>query len=133
VHLLSILALALEWILFGLCHFLFQTAAEAEIPPWILRWTHLGKTFIILVTGVIEVATGILILFPQTRNIAAISSLVLLFLFLPSIYHMLISDAAFPESLQAWRNYVRVLLVPNHVFLALCALYLWRVPESLPR
>lgn len=78
----------------------------------------------------IEVATGILILLPKTRRWAALSSLVLLFLFLPSIYHMLVSDAAFPDSTAAWRNFVRVLLVPNHIFLALCAIQLWYSPES---
>ena len=77
------------------------------------------------VIGMIEVTTGILILLPKTRKAATLISLVLLFLFLPSIYHMLVSDTAFPDSTEAWRNFVRVLLVPNHVFLALCAVNLW--------
>ena len=75
-------------------------------------------------------ATGILILFPKTRKWAALTSLVLLFLFLPSIYKMLVCDTSIPGT-QAWRNFVRVLLVPNHVFLALCAIHLWRSAESL--
>jgi uncharacterized membrane protein len=129
-HHLCILALAIEWIFFGSCHFTFRAATEAEIPHFILAFTHLDKTFIVGVIGMIEVATGILILLPKTRKWAALSSLVLLFLFLPSIYYMLVSDAAFLGSDAAWRNFVRVLLVPNHIFLALCAIHLWYSPES---
>jgi uncharacterized membrane protein len=128
---LCILALAVEWIVFGSCHFTFQAATKAEIPNWILSSTHLGSPFIVGVIGMIEVTTGILILLPKTRKAATLISLVLLFLFLPSIYHMLVSDTAFPDSTEAWRNFVRVLLVPNHVFLALCAVNLWYSPASL--
>jgi hypothetical protein len=78
----------------------------------------------------VEVATGILILLPKTRKWAALTSLVLLALFLPSIYKMLVFDEAIPGT-AVWRNFVRVLLVPNHVFMALCAIHLWCAPESL--
>jgi uncharacterized membrane protein/uncharacterized protein YneF (UPF0154 family) len=128
---LCILAIAVEWIFFGSCHFTFRAATEAEIPNWILSFTHLGPAFIVGAIGMIEVTTGILVLLPKTRKWAALISLVLLFLFLPSIYHMLVSDTAFPGSTEAWRDFVRVLLVPNHVFLALCAINLWYSPASL--
>jgi uncharacterized membrane protein len=127
VHHLCILALAVEWIIFGSCHFTFRAATEAEIPAFI----HFGRTFIVVTTGMIEVATGIFILLPKTRKWAALASLVLLFIYLPSIHHMLASDAAFPaDSSEVWRNFVRVLLVPNHIFLALSAAHLWYSQES---
>ncbi len=124
MHYLCILALAVEWIVFGSCHFTFRPQTEAEILLFIPY-----KTFIATVTGMVEVATGILILLPKTRKWAALTSLVLLFLFLPSIYHMLANDSAISGS-QTWRDFVRVLLVPNHVFLTLCAIHLWYSPES---
>ena len=43
---------------------------------------------------------------------------------------MLIDDAAI-EGFPSWRNFVRVLLVPNHVFLALCAVHLLASPSSV--
>jgi uncharacterized membrane protein len=113
-----------EWIIFGSCHFTFRAATEAQILSFIP-----SKTFIAIVTGMIEVATGILILLPKTRKWAALASLVLLVLFLPSIYNMLANDAAITGS-QAWRNFVRVLLIPNHVFLILCGMHLFYSPES---
>ncbi|HTW22589.1 MAG TPA: hypothetical protein VMD78_03265 [Candidatus Baltobacteraceae bacterium] len=121
---LCILALAIEWIFFGSLHFTFRQGTLAEVPPCIPF-----KILVVGVTGMVEVATGILILFPKMRKFAAATSLVLLVLFLPSIYRMLVVDDAM--KLGAWTNFVRVLLVPNHVFLILCAVYLWRSPESL--
>lgn len=56
---LCILALAVEWIVFGSCHFTFQAATKAEIPNWILSSTHLGSPFMVGVIGMIEVTTGI--------------------------------------------------------------------------
>lgn len=123
---LSVFALAVEWIVFGSAHFTQRAATEAQIPPELP-----SKTLIAIVTGMVEVTTGILILFPRTRKWAAIVSLVLLGLFLPSIYRMLAFDEAIRGSVE-WRNAVRVLLVPNHVFLALCAIYLVRWPERPP-
>jgi uncharacterized membrane protein len=125
VDLICIFALSVEWIFFGSCHFTLRQLTEVQIPDIIPY-----KTFIAVVTGIVEVATGILILLPRTRKWAAITSLVLLFLFLPSIYKMLASDAAIPFSV-FWQNFVRVLLVPNHVFLALCAIHLWQEKSSI--
>jgi len=127
VHRLSVFVLSVEWIVFGSCHFTFLAETIAEIPPWIPF-----KTFIAITVGMAEVATGILILIPRTRKWAAIASLVLLTIFLPSIYRMLSVDAAIPGTPES-RNFVRVLLVPNHVFMALCAIYLLRWPERPER
>ena len=125
VNQLSIFMLAVEWVFFGSCHFTFPEATIAEIPHSIPF-----KPFIVATTGMIEVATGILILLPKTRKWAALTSLVLLFLYLPAVYHMLVFNSAISDT-EAWRDVVRVLLVPNNVFLALCAIHIWSSKDSL--
>src|SRR5690349_13242047 len=81
----SILALSMEWLGFGACHFLFRADTEAQIPD-----LFPFKTFIAVTTGMVEVTTGILLLFfPRTRKWAAIVSLGLLTIFLPSIYRLM--------------------------------------------
>jgi uncharacterized membrane protein len=44
---------------------------------------------IVVITGMLEVGTGILILVSQVRKWAALSSLILLVLFIPAVYHIL--------------------------------------------
>lgn len=122
---LAALALAVEWIFFGSLHFTRRELTEVQIPDFIPF-----KTAIVGITGMIEVATGILILLPKTRKWAAFVSLVLLVLFLPAIHKLLVNDAAI-SSLGAWRDFWRVLLVPNHVFLALCAIHLLRQSDGV--
>lgn len=124
VYRLSVFVLAVEWILFGSMHFTARLQTEAQIPPG-LQW----KTFIAVVTGMIEVTVGILLLVTRTRRYAAVATLVLLVAFLPSIYRMLAYDEAMVGVSPEWRNFARVLLVPNHVFMALCAIYLYRWPR----
>ncbi len=123
VYQLSILVLAVEWILFGSAHFTFRAETVLQIPE-VLPF----KTFIAITTGMLEVVTGILLLFRRTRKWAAIASLVMLCTYLWPIYRMLAYDYVIPGS-AAFRNSTRVLLVPNHVFMALCALYLARWPD----
>jgi uncharacterized membrane protein len=119
----SILALSVEWLGFGACHFLLRADTEAQIPD-----IFPFKTFIAVATGIVEVTTGILILFPRTRKWAAISSLVLLTIFLPSIYRLLTHGEIIRGS-AAFRHVAQAVLLPNHVFLALCAIYLLRWAE----
>jgi len=116
---LCILVLAVEWLFFGSCHFTFREATEAQLPGFIPF-----KTFVVVSTGMIEVATGTLILLPKTRRWAARTSIVLLILFLPAVYNILAHDEAIRGSM-AWRNFFRLILVPNHVLLALSAIHLW--------
>lgn len=117
--------LAIEWVFFGSLHFAEVERARVEIPDWIAPSLKL-KTFIVIVTGMIEVPTGILILLPAARRWAAWMSLLLLTLFVFAIYHMLAHDSAMPFD-PAFRTFIRVLLIPNHVMLALCAVHLLRV------
>ena len=118
--------LAIEWIFFGSLHFADVESTRAEIRDFI---PHGFTTSIVIITGMIEVATGILILLPAFRKGAAGVSLLLLLNFLPAIYSMLANDGAMPFH-PAFRTLIRVLLIPNHVMLALCAIHLWRVDTS---
>jgi len=120
---MSILAVSMEWLGFGACHFLFRADTEAQIPD-----IFPFKTFIAVATGIVEVTTGVLVLFPRTRKWAAIVSLVLLAMFLPSIYRLMTHGEIIRGSV-AFRNIARAVLLPNHVFLALCAIYLLRWAE----
>ena len=79
-----ILFLSSEWIIFGSMHFSFHAETVAQLPDWIPE-----KDMIVVITGTLEVGTGILILVSQVRKWAALSSLILLVLFIPAVYHIL--------------------------------------------
>ena len=118
-----ILFLAVEWLGFGVCHFLFREATEAQVPDYFPY-----KTVIAVLTGLAELVAGVLILIPrvgewESRRWAAILSLVLLSLYIPAVYNLLVNDAAVGGS-ESFRRVVRIILVPNNLILALCALYL---------
>jgi uncharacterized membrane protein len=117
---LCIRVLAVEWIVFGLMHFYFYDATVAMIPNFIPVEL---KPMVALSTGVVEVATGVFILVPRARKWAALSSLILLVLFIPAVYKILIDDSALllpPFS----RTVFRWILVPNNLFLAVCSIRL---------
>jgi uncharacterized membrane protein len=124
IDLVCVLALTLEWLIFGSCHFAFHEATVLQIPPYFPL-----KSLIVVFTGIVEVVTGILILLPSTRKWAALTSLFLLVVFIPSIIHLLIDDTAI-KSFGVDSRVMRVILVLNHIFLFLCALHLWRSPEA---
>ena len=121
---IAILVLAAQWIVFGSMHFSDIEATIAQIPKWIPL-----KFEIAIVTGIAEVATGILILVPALRKWAALSSLVLLILLSPAMYEIVTNPAA-TASLGAWAMPFRIILLPNNIFLAICAIYLWRHPDA---
>jgi uncharacterized membrane protein len=92
------------------------------MPGWIPV-----KSALVLITGVLEVGTGILILPRSTRRWAALSSLGLLVLLLPAMVHILISDSALSGP-PAYQTAFRVVLMPNNILLAICSAYLWFRP-----
>lgn len=104
-------------------HFSFHEATKAQLPDYIPI-----QSTIVIITGMFEVATGILILVPKARKWAAMLSLILLFLFIPAVYHILAEDSAFLGPPDALRVIFRLLLVPNNIFLALCSIHLWSNP-----
>jgi uncharacterized membrane protein len=121
---LSILILSIEWTVFGAMHFWRRDETLRMLPDWIPY-----QSMIVTVTGVIEVAIGILVLIPQTRRWAALVSLFLLALFIPAVYHILTSDQALVGG-AIFQTAFRIVLVPNNIFLAICSVYLLQNPGA---
>jgi uncharacterized membrane protein len=114
---LSVLVLAIEWILFGSMHF-SMTRETADMLPGFLQP---AATPIVVITGVLEVATGILILIPKIRREAAMGSIALLILLLPAMYTILASPSEHPSMVE---TLFRIVLIPNNIFLAICSVHL---------
>lgn len=121
---ISILVLAIQWIVFGSMHFSHMTETLAQLPDWL--FPEPTQIPIVIITGVAEVAVGILILIPETRRAAAMGSLVLLVLLLPAMYNILETGVIPNPDIPGW---LRTSLVPNNIFLAICSVYLWRNPH----
>ena len=120
---LSIWLLAIDWAVFGSMHFFYLSATAAQIPRGI-PFPHA----IAIVTGVIEVGTGLLILLPSTRKWAAMSSLGLLILLIPAVIYILVSPGpldAIPVT-GAARTLLLVGLVPHNLLLGICSILVLR-------
>jgi uncharacterized membrane protein len=92
-------------------------------------WSDKTKLHTAIGTGILEVATGIFLLIPSLRKWAAFSSMGLLLLLTPAMYHIL----AHPDSVKSMgsmQTLFRVILLPNNIFLAICSLHLWRHPDA---
>jgi uncharacterized membrane protein len=120
---LCVVFLAIQWIVFGSMHFSLPEATIRQMPDWIPE-----KSTLVVLTGILEVTTGIMILVPNARKWAALSSLVLLALLLPAVYHILAGSSSI-EGPPAWRIFFKTLLLPNNIFMALCSFHLWRHPD----
>ena len=121
---IAILVLAIEWVVFGSMHFTYDVETAAQIPDWI-PFRH----DVAIVTGILEVSTGVLILLPSLRKWAALSSLLLLALLVPAMYKILSNPEA-TASLGPAASVFQVLLLPNNIFMAICAVHLWRHPDA---
>jgi len=118
--------LAIEWIFFGSMHFSLLDETVRQMPRWLPE-----KEVLAVITGILEVGTGILILVPGARRWAALSSLILLVVLLPAVYHIL-ADPSAVQGPPAWRAFFRMLLLPNNIFMALCSFHLWQNPSPSP-
>jgi uncharacterized membrane protein len=125
---ISVFVLAAEWIVFGAMHFTALEATKEQIPDFIPGSWH---TFVAYATGVIEIATGFMILNRKTRHLAAWVSLALLAAFVLSIYKMVAHPG--PAYFGSATDAIRGLLVPNHILMGLCAIYLIRWPDRPER
>jgi uncharacterized membrane protein len=123
---LSILVLSIEWTVFGTMHFSLHEQTIQMIPDFI---PEQYKSMVATVTGMIEVAIGILLLVSQTRRWAAAASLALLVLYIPAVYHILASDKFLMDD-PILRMVFRIGLMPNNIFLAICSVYLWQHPGA---
>jgi uncharacterized membrane protein len=104
-------------------HFSLHGETVRQIPEWIP-----AKSELVVITGILEVSTGILILVPSLRRWAALSSLILLVLLLPAVFNLLSNDASL-EGSRAWHIFFRTLLLPNNILMALCSFHLWQNPN----
>lgn len=120
-----VIFIAAEWIIFGSMHFSMVEATVAQVPRW-LPW----REQLAIITGMLEVATGVLILVPELRRKVAIASVVLLVLLLPAVYNILASPDALRALQPSWtQTLFRLILVPNNIFLGICSVHLWRYPD----
>lgn len=123
---IAILALSIEWILFGSMHFSDIETTKAMIPFGSDGFKHHAA----VITGIFEVATGILVLVTPFRRWAALSSIGLLLLLTPAMYEILQNPSSV-SSLGAWATPFRVALLPNNIFMAICSIHLWRHQDAI--
>jgi uncharacterized membrane protein len=123
---LAIVVLGVEWVVFGSMHFTAYDWTLKEVPGWV-PWPDACVT----VSGILEVLAGLFAFYPRTRRLASAMTFFLLIVLLPGMYQILVSDAVLPPK---WPGFVlplfRVLLLPNNVYLATLAAYLWRNPDA---
>ena len=123
---IAILVLAVAWVFFGSMHFSLVEETIAQIPRWVPF-----KHDVAIITGILEVATGVLILVPdqRIRKATAVSSIVLLVLLTPAMYRIL----SVPEALAGMGSLAtssRVVMLPANIFLAICSVHILRHPDA---
>lgn len=120
---LSIWLLAIDWTVFGAMHFFYLSATVAQIPRG-FPFPHA----IAIITGIIEVATGLLMLLTATRKWAAMSSLGLLILLIPAVLYILWSPAPLDaiHMTGGVRTLLLIVLVPHNLLLGICSVLVFR-------
>jgi uncharacterized membrane protein len=130
---IAILVLATEWIVFGSMHFTMIDETARMIPGHFEgdfgRFWETAKHHASVITGILEVAAGVLILVPGWTQRAARLSIGLLILLSPAMYHILSEPAALGEG--PGQTAFRIILLPNNIFLAICSVHLWRHPDAI--
>jgi len=122
---IAILVLSIEWILFGSMHFSMLEGTKAMIP----FGSDLFKHHVAVVTGILEVSTGMLLLVPVFRRWAAAASIGLLILLTPAMYEILQNPASV-RIMEGLATPFRIVLLPNNIFLAICSVHLWRHQDA---
>jgi uncharacterized membrane protein len=119
-----VLALAFDWIYFGSLHFTMHAATLRMMPSWV-PFPDLA----VVLTGIAEVTTGVLVNYPRLRRGAAVASLILLVLLIPAVVHILSDPNTLPWPETAWQAQAwRLLGVPHNIVLGLCSVHLLRKP-----
>ena len=120
--------IAIDWIYFGSLHFAMHAATRAMMPPW-LPFPDL----LVVLTGIAEVTTGILVCYPRMRRASAVASLTLLVLLIPAVVHILSDPNALPWPQADWRAQAwRLLGVPHNILLGICSVHLLQKPYPDP-
>ena len=90
---------ALRWLMAafyvwaGINHFLRPDFYLRLMPPYIPLHSEL-----VAITGVIEIALGVLVAIPRTASLAAWGIILMLIAFLPVHVHMLVNNQLYPEA-----------------------------------
>lgn len=90
------------YVLAGLAHWLFPKAYLRILP----RWVPWGR-FTVWASGLLEVALGIGLWFPETRVVSLYGIMGMLLLFMPVHTHML-SDSRAGGGLPRWALWLRI-------------------------
>jgi len=123
-----VIFLAVDWIVFGSLHFTMHAATLNMIPSWLPF-----RDSAVVITGIAEVTTGVLVNYARLRRGAALASLFLLILLIPAVVHILADPTTLPWPETAWQAQAwRLLGVPHNVFLAICSIHLLRKPYADP-
>ena len=84
---ITIYIMSLLYVIVGVKHFINTDFFIAIVPPFI-NW----KEEAVLITGIIEVILGLLLLFNQTRKLAAWGMILLLIAVFPANIYLYVSD-----------------------------------------
>jgi uncharacterized membrane protein len=118
---IAIIVLSVEWVVFGSMHFSMIDDTVRQIP---FSFELEIKHHLAIISGIAEVATGILILVPEFRRWAAWSTVGLLILLFPAMYNILSEPSVAGSG--ALATVFRIALMPNNIFMAICAVHLLR-------
>jgi uncharacterized membrane protein len=121
---------ALDWIAFGAMHFTGHDQAVLQMPdffppPW--------RSPLIYLSGVLEVATGLLILAPgvQLRRIGAMLSLAVLAGISPAIVYIIAADRPFLANAEL-NAVFRYIVLPHALLIAWLSVAIWRSATPPP-
>tara|TARA_B100000886_G_scaffold340541_1_gene311019 strand:- start:2672 stop:3082 length:411 start_codon:yes stop_codon:yes gene_type:complete len=113
--------MSLLYVIVGVNHFTNTDFFVAIVPP-IINW----KEEAILISGVIEVTLGVLLLFNQTRKLAAWGIILLLIAVFPANIYLYISD--FPRNIIGISKDQALLRLPFQIPLIIIAY--WHTKEK---
>jgi len=94
--------MALLYIVAGLLHFFIPAMYERIIPPWIPK-----KKTVVYLSGILEIAFGAALFFPEFRTMGLYGIIGLLVLFLPVHFYML-RDKTARMGISLWILYLRI-------------------------
>lgn len=94
--------MALIYILAGILHFAIPAMYERIVPPWIPK-----KKAVVYFSGLLEIAFGAALFFPEFRTLALYGIIILLLLFLP-VHTYMLRDKSASMGLPSWILYLRI-------------------------
>ncbi len=126
VVIICVCIVAFQWLFFGVMQFTHHDATVLQIPDFYPR-----PNIIAYVLGIVQIAVALLLFPQQTRKKAALASVGLLIILIPSVIKIILNDDV-ASSIPFLKDGFRAIVIPNNLFLALCSLYIWRFTQSAP-